>query len=67
GHVIAAATVPTVSALAGVGYLATRLVDAVRSAAPLVAGVVLVLVVLALLLRSRKPACVGLHCSGCDH
>ncbi|MGB2569292.1 hypothetical protein ACPFP2_12685 [Micromonospora citrea] len=66
GHIIAAATVPAVGALVGVGYLAAQLVDEVRSAAPLIAGVVLVLVVLALLLR-RKPGCTGLHCSGCQH
>ena len=67
GHVIAAATIPGVAAVAGVGYAAVQLTNAVRSAAPLIAGVVLVLVVLAVLLRSRKTDCVGLHCSGCNH
>lgn len=66
GHVIAAATIPAVGALVGVGYLVAQLVHAVRVAFPLIAGVVLVLVVLALLLRS-KQACAGLHCSGCNH
>ncbi|MFI7025243.1 hypothetical protein ACIBMZ_21265 [Micromonospora sp. NPDC049900] len=67
GHVIAAATVPGVAAVAGIGYAASQVAHAVRSAAPLIAGVVLVLVVLAVLLRSRKPGCVGLHCPGCNH
>ncbi|MEV6810716.1 hypothetical protein [Micromonospora sp. NPDC051296] len=67
GHIIAAATVPAVAAVAGVGYAAVQLTNAVRSAAPLIAGVVLVLVLLAVLLRSRKTGCVGLHCSGCNH
>ncbi|MEU6023474.1 hypothetical protein [Micromonospora sp. NPDC047134] len=66
GHVIAA-TIPAVAAVAGVGYAATQLATAVRSAAPLIAGVVLVLLVLAVLLRSRKSTCLGLHCSGCKH
>ncbi|WP_341718259.1 hypothetical protein QQG74_00080 [Micromonospora sp. FIMYZ51] len=67
GHIIAAATIPAVAAVVGVGYAATQLATAVRSAAPLIAGVVLVLVVLAVLLRSRKSTCFGLHCSGCKH
>ncbi|MEH0821518.1 MULTISPECIES: hypothetical protein [unclassified Micromonospora] len=66
GHVIAAGTVLAVGAVAAVGYLAVQLVDAIRSAAPLIAGVVLVLVVLALLLGG-KSGCTGLHCSGCNH
>ncbi|MEV6813664.1 hypothetical protein [Micromonospora sp. NPDC051296] len=67
GHIIAAATIPGITAVAGIGYAAVQLTQAVRSAAPLIAGVVLVLVVLAILLRSRKTGCVGLHCSGCNH
>ncbi|WFE45694.1 hypothetical protein [Verrucosispora sp. WMMD1129] len=68
GHVIAAAaTVPGIAAVAGVGYAAVQITNAVRAAAPLIAGVVLVLVVLAVLLRSRTSSCVGLHCSGCRH
>ncbi|SDY44649.1 hypothetical protein SAMN05444365_102287 [Micromonospora pattaloongensis] len=74
GHVIAAVTVPALGALAGIGYLAVQLVDylavqlvdAVRTAFPAIAGVVLVLVVLAALLRG-KSGCGGIHCSGCKH
>ncbi|MFI7551936.1 hypothetical protein ACIBQ2_19545 [Micromonospora sediminimaris] len=67
GHIIAAATIPGIAAVAGVGYAAVQITTAVRAAAPLIAGVVLVLVVLAVLLRSRTAGCVGLHCSGCRH
>ncbi|MFE9204694.1 hypothetical protein [Micromonospora sp. NPDC007230] len=67
GRVIAAATIPTVGVLAGVGYLAVQVTHAVQTALPLIAGVVLVLVVLALLLGRRKTKCAGLHCSGCQH
>lgn len=67
GHVAAAVAVPAVGALAAAGYLAAQLVDAVRSAVPLIAGVVLVLIVIALLLRGSGRCCPGLHCPGCDH
>ncbi|MFE9651557.1 hypothetical protein [Micromonospora sp. NPDC006431] len=67
GPIIAAATLPTLGVLAGVGYLAAQLVHTVRAAFPAVVGVVLVLVVLALLLGRRKAKCAGLHCSGCNH
>ncbi|MEV0878243.1 hypothetical protein AB0I85_10485 [Micromonospora echinofusca] len=68
GHVVAAVAVPAVGAIAAAGYLAAQLVDAVRSAVPLIAGVVLVLiVVVALLLRRSGRCCPGLHCPGCGH
>ncbi|MFG1886668.1 hypothetical protein ACGFIR_02195 [Micromonospora sp. NPDC049051] len=67
GHVVAAVAVPTVGALAAAGYLAAQLVNAVRSMVPLIAGVVLVLIVVALLLRRSGRCCPGLHCPGCGH
>ncbi|PZF88577.1 hypothetical protein [Micromonospora deserti] len=68
GRVIAAAAVPTLGAVAVAGYLAAvQLVHAVRAAFPLVAGVVLVLVVIAVLVRRSGRCCPGLHCPGCGH
>ncbi|MFG3704749.1 hypothetical protein ACGF7U_08460 [Micromonospora sp. NPDC047670] len=67
GHLVAAVAVPAVGALAAAGYLPAQLVDAVRSAAPLIAGVVLVLVVIVALLRRSGRCCPGLHCPGCGH
>ncbi|MGK5522433.1 hypothetical protein ACSNN9_24190 [Micromonospora sp. URMC 107] len=67
GHLVAAVAVPTVGALAAAGYLASQLVDAARSAVPAIAGVVLVLIVIALLLRRSGRCCPGLHCPGCGH
>ncbi|MFG3557414.1 hypothetical protein ACGGAQ_23810 [Micromonospora sp. NPDC047557] len=67
GRVAAAIAVPTVGALAAVGYLAMQLVQAVRAAFPAIAGGVLVLIVIALLLRRSGRCCPGLHCPGCGH
>ncbi|MEH0841901.1 hypothetical protein V6U81_05825 [Micromonospora sp. CPCC 205711] len=68
GRVVAAVAVPTVGAVAVAGYLAAvQLVQAVRAAFPLIAGVVLVLVVIVLLRRRSGRCCPGLHCPGCGH
>ncbi|WP_328851201.1 hypothetical protein OG994_25505 [Micromonospora globbae] len=67
GPVVAAVAVPAVGAVVAVGYLAAQLVQAVRAAFPLILGGVLVLVVIALLLRSSGRCCPGLHCPGCGH
>ncbi|RAO23351.1 hypothetical protein MED15_01191 [Micromonospora noduli] len=67
GRVAAAVVLPAVGALAAVGYLAAQLVQAIRAAFPALAGVVLVLIVIALLLRRSGRCCPGLHCPGCGH
>ncbi|MGX4655709.1 hypothetical protein ACWCHM_18610 [Micromonospora sp. SCSIO 07396] len=67
GHVIAAATVPGVAVLAGVGYLAVQLLHAIRAVFPLIAGAAVVALVLVLLLRRSGRCCPGLHCPGCGH
>ncbi|MBQ1035886.1 hypothetical protein [Micromonospora sp. C81] len=67
GRIAVAIAVPTVGALAAVGYLAAQLVQTIRAALPAIAGVVLVLIVIALLLRRSGRCCPGLHCPGCGH
>ncbi|MEU8171222.1 hypothetical protein AB0B97_32445 [Micromonospora sp. NPDC049004] len=67
GRVAVAVAVPTVGALAAVGYLAAQLAQAIRAAFPAIAGGVLVLIVIALLLRRSGRCCPGLHCPGCGH
>ncbi|WUR59776.1 hypothetical protein OHS32_32755 [Micromonospora chokoriensis] len=67
GRVAAAIAVPTVGAIAAVGYLAAQLVHAIRATLPAFAGGLLVLIVIALLLRRSGRCCPGLHCPGCGH
>ncbi|MEU1884207.1 hypothetical protein ABZ491_01825 [Micromonospora rifamycinica] len=67
GRVIAAATVPGVAVVAGIGYLAVQLVQTIRAVFPLIVGAAVVALVLVLLLCRSGRCCPGLHCPGCGH